>query len=243
MATFTIKQNPRDTVELSQDYFKELTQPFVSDCIDDIRHDTFKDYFESYNFSACVVSPRVHTAKVVNLLLLVLESSSAQLLDEAIGCKLQKMIRPMTFTELATADALHYEQGHLQMTFSNLALCKVLPLLSRVRGVAFLGASVENDCNTVSILELSLAADKYSTVLEDVSNERVRADRVHGSMPRHKSKEYWLTALIEEVGEVARAIQDEGNTEYMAELIQVAGVAVAAVVDLQCSLYLQANET
>jgi NTP pyrophosphatase (non-canonical NTP hydrolase) len=54
-------------------------------------------------------------------------------------------------------------------------------------------------------------------------------------MPRHKSKEYWLTALIEEVGEVARAIQDEGNTEYMAELIQVAGVAVAAVVDLQCS--------
>lgn len=61
--------------------------------------------------------------------------------------------------------------------------------------------------------------------------ERARADRRYGrARDRGYSAQDWLTALVGEVGEVARAIDKaEGRDRAIEELVQVAGVALAAV--------------
>ena len=65
--------------------------------------------------------------------------------------------------------------------------------------------------------------------LVDVSNERIRQLKLWGEQ-NHDPKT-WLGILTEEVGEVAREINDNGpgTAHYRKELIQVAAVAVAAV--------------
>lgn len=78
-------------------------------------------------------------------------------------------------------------------------------------------------------LAVSQATDRAIRLILD---ERIRADNLHGQMPRGQTKVYWLTALVEEIGEVARAIQDEGDYEYEAELTQVAALAIAAIIEL-----------
>ena len=81
------------------------------------------------------------------------------------------------------------------------------------------------------LYELNIEA-RQNELIARVIAEKEKANEKHGIMPRDKSKEYWLTAIVEEVGEVARAIQDEGDTEYKAELIQVAALAINAILDL-----------
>lgn len=70
------------------------------------------------------------------------------------------------------------------------------------------------------------------TVMNDVWAERERQNRKWGI--QHHAYPYWLTILVEEVGEVAQAMQ-KGSVAYKSsdandlykELIQVAAVAVA----------------
>lgn len=71
--------------------------------------------------------------------------------------------------------------------------------------------------------------------LNDIEKERRRQDTKWG--PQNHSPLEWLSILTEEVGEVAKAINEAhwGGaplTEYRAELVQVAAVAVAAIESL-----------
>lgn len=63
--------------------------------------------------------------------------------------------------------------------------------------------------------------------LGDVASERIRQDAKWG--PSHERPAPTLRVLVEEVGEVAAAQQDESDEELRAELVQVAAVAVAMV--------------
>ena len=63
-----------------------------------------------------------------------------------------------------------------------------------------------------------------------VEMERIRQNHLWGE--QNHSPETWLAILIEEVGEVGKAIQEarfrgEGWANYREELVQVAAVAVA----------------
>lgn len=60
-----------------------------------------------------------------------------------------------------------------------------------------------------------------------VESERLRQDRKWGDSETRPVPK--LRILVEEVGEVARAQQDEGDAELAEELIQVAAVAIAMV--------------
>jgi NTP pyrophosphatase (non-canonical NTP hydrolase) len=64
-------------------------------------------------------------------------------------------------------------------------------------------------------------------VVEDVMSERFRQDQKWG--PSRQRPAPALVVLVEEVGEVANAMQDGTEEELRAELIQVAAVAVAMV--------------
>jgi NTP pyrophosphatase (non-canonical NTP hydrolase) len=66
------------------------------------------------------------------------------------------------------------------------------------------------------------------TTLARVAAERVRQDERHGRPhERGYSDETWLRVLVEEVGEVARAINDGDGAGLKLELVQVAAVAAA----------------
>jgi NTP pyrophosphatase (non-canonical NTP hydrolase) len=67
-------------------------------------------------------------------------------------------------------------------------------------------------------------------IVEAIKQERVCQDAKWGK--QNHPPVVWLTILMEEVGEAAKAIlsHDEGN--YRTELIQVAAVAVAAIESL-----------
>ena len=57
--------------------------------------------------------------------------------------------------------------------------------------------------------------------------ERKRQDRKWGQ--QNHGPDGWLTILVEEVGEVARAILEGDANSYKKEMVQVAAVAVAAL--------------
>lgn len=61
-----------------------------------------------------------------------------------------------------------------------------------------------------------------------VLNERARQKHLWGDQTRN-TRETWLRILIEEVGEVAKALNEKEWEQYRTELVQVAAVAVAAV--------------
>lgn len=69
--------------------------------------------------------------------------------------------------------------------------------------------------------------DPTALVLLEVAEERSRQDELWGEQ-NHTSWQ-WLAILTEEVGEVAKAINENQPNDYRDELVQVAAVAVAAV--------------
>ena len=77
----------------------------------------------------------------------------------------------------------------------------------------------------VRLLHPVLTAD----ILKCVEAERGRQDEKWDE--QSYDFHLWLTILMEEVGEVARAVWDEHEEHAAAELIEVAAVAVAAVED------------
>ena len=67
-------------------------------------------------------------------------------------------------------------------------------------------------------------------VLDRVRVERSGQDAVHGfPWERAYSGDRWLRVLVEEVGEVARALEEGDDRALVLELVQVAAVAVAFV--------------
>ncbi len=65
-------------------------------------------------------------------------------------------------------------------------------------------------------------------IFEAIQTERDRQDVKWGAN-RYLSREMWLTILMEEVGEAAKAALEADMEGYAEELIQVAAVAVAAI--------------
>ena len=64
-------------------------------------------------------------------------------------------------------------------------------------------------------------------VLAEVTAERGRQERKWGDQSGNTART-WITILLEEVGEVARASLEHDGLNFYEELIQVAAVAVAA---------------
>lgn len=59
-------------------------------------------------------------------------------------------------------------------------------------------------------------------IINAIVNERKRQDYLH----KRNKKEDYLAILVEEIGEVARAIQLKDKRNQIEEIIQVAAVAV-----------------
>ena len=73
-------------------------------------------------------------------------------------------------------------------------------------------------------------------ILADIKAERDHQDDLWGDQT-HKSQETWIAILVEEVGEVARAVLDEQGLQHTRdELVQVAAVSVAYIEKLDKEL-------
>ena len=75
-------------------------------------------------------------------------------------------------------------------------------------------------------------SDKLETgtvydILENVFDERKRQHSKWGQQDHDEDR--WMVILMEEVGEVARAVFEDDPANYREELVQVAAVAVAAI--------------
>ena len=64
-------------------------------------------------------------------------------------------------------------------------------------------------------------------ILADIAVERRAQDMKWGVQTHEPEK--WMTILMEEVGEVARAVLEKDPKNYYAELVQVAAVCVVAL--------------
>lgn len=67
--------------------------------------------------------------------------------------------------------------------------------------------------------------DDFPGFMLDVMAELDRARTLHPGEEGKLTDAEWLAVLTEEVGECARAIQDESDAELRAELVQVAAMA------------------
>ncbi|KKN21862.1 hypothetical protein LCGC14_0920910 [marine sediment metagenome] len=65
-------------------------------------------------------------------------------------------------------------------------------------------------------------------ILQALQDERERQDVKWGAN-RYLAQETWLTILMEEVGETAKAALEDDPSGYAEELVQVAAVAIAAL--------------
>lgn len=81
-----------------------------------------------------------------------------------------------------------------------------------------------------------ISHNRQSFIWAAIKDERQRQDQIFGEQNHDPFK--WLSILLEEVGEVAKAINDwhwsqESAQAIKEELAQVAAVAVAAIESLQ----------
>lgn len=65
----------------------------------------------------------------------------------------------------------------------------------------------------------------FQTFTIETMRELARAREKHPGEEGHLTDAEWLAVLTEELGECARSIQDEGDDELRAELVQVAAMA------------------
>ena len=76
-------------------------------------------------------------------------------------------------------------------------------------------------------IELEEMEQIFDEVLDEVFEERLNQNCQWGEQNNCPDK--WLSILLEEVGEVAEANNDEEYKNYREELIQVAAVAIQMV--------------
>jgi len=69
--------------------------------------------------------------------------------------------------------------------------------------------------------------ESHDYVLKQISTERIRQEALWG--PQNHSGAVWTSILMEEVGEVAKAVNEGDESNYIEELIQVAALAVAMI--------------
>jgi NTP pyrophosphatase (non-canonical NTP hydrolase) len=74
--------------------------------------------------------------------------------------------------------------------------------------------------------EMGCSSPVQRAAVCQVLDERDRQDRKWGSQ-RHLPEQQWLTILIEEVGECARAILEKDPAGLEKEIVQVSAVALA----------------
>jgi NTP pyrophosphatase (non-canonical NTP hydrolase) len=68
------------------------------------------------------------------------------------------------------------------------------------------------------------------SIYDDIQEERRKQDKKWGvPLERNIPPLMWIAILVEEVGEVAKALLQGKNKEVRAEAVQVAAVAVAIV--------------
>ena len=63
--------------------------------------------------------------------------------------------------------------------------------------------------------------------MEEILAEREKQDQKWGE--QNHDTQMWLTILVEEIGEVAKAILEKDDIGYRKELVQVGAVALAAL--------------
>ncbi len=68
-------------------------------------------------------------------------------------------------------------------------------------------------------------------IFDEIQEERNSQDAKFGKQPRSLKPSLYLAVLMEELGEVARAVIEGDSQNYRHELIQLAAVAVAAIED------------
>lgn len=74
------------------------------------------------------------------------------------------------------------------------------------------------------------SSDYARYVWSDVVKERLRQDGKFG-VSRNLHPSFWLPILVEEVGEVAKALLKGDEMNYREEMVHVAAVALAALQD------------
>ncbi len=70
-------------------------------------------------------------------------------------------------------------------------------------------------------------ATKDKFILKQVATERARQRSIWGEQYHHAEK--WISLLTEELGEVAKAVNDRDKDGYVKELIQLAALAIATI--------------
>lgn len=68
-------------------------------------------------------------------------------------------------------------------------------------------------------------------IINRMMKEREEQDNKFGSSPRNMHSSVWVLILLEELGEVARAILEKDSDGYPKELNQVGACAIAALED------------
>ena len=102
------------------------------------------------------------------------------------------------------------------------------------------------EVNGELLYELLGAVEPHAKAFGDIVAERARQDAKRGV--QHHTPEWWLPILVEEVGEVAKALLEStfqpttdlrmaARMQYRKELVGVAAVAVAAIECLDCGLH------
>lgn len=76
-------------------------------------------------------------------------------------------------------------------------------------------------------MSADLIAINVNSITWEILQERLRQYKKWGVQDHDEDR--WMVILMEEVGEVARAVFEDDPANYREELIQVAAVAVAAV--------------
>jgi NTP pyrophosphatase (non-canonical NTP hydrolase) len=67
-------------------------------------------------------------------------------------------------------------------------------------------------------------------LMQEIADERIRQDAKWGEQNHYPAR--WVTILVEEVGEMAKAILNEDLAHTRKELVQVAAVAIAMLESL-----------
>jgi NTP pyrophosphatase (non-canonical NTP hydrolase) len=67
---------------------------------------------------------------------------------------------------------------------------------------------------------------KFEDIIDAIKLERIRQDNKWGT-PRDLPDRTWLTILVEEVGEIAKATLEHDETNLREEIIQVAAVCIS----------------
>ena len=71
--------------------------------------------------------------------------------------------------------------------------------------------------------------DKLNLVRYAIDQERIKSENKHGVLEKHVDE--WFTILVEEIGEVAKAINEQDGNNLWDELAQVGAVVLCMMTE------------